>query len=214
MTLFLLLGCAPPRWTPESALAPHRAALDADRNGVVDAAEFERPRWEGPPFASADADGDGDLSTAELLALFRAQSPTGFDGGTPPEDARPGGQPWQVPTREQDVWEVLVWMGDALRSDGDAGADPALVDAAVQSGSLESPESRVALASMQSAWETNGWPWPEGLPRTDSPPTPATGGSDPSSIVSLRVQAELTARRARHRAPSASPPSSAAPGAQ
>ena len=84
--ILLLLACHTPTWTDEGALAPHRARLDRDHDGRVTQGEYDRAAWNGPPFASADADADSDLSSAELLRLVRAQSATAFDqpGADPP----------------------------------------------------------------------------------------------------------------------------------
>lgn len=164
MNLVWLLACAPVAWTPLSALAPHRARLDADGDARVSPAEYARTQADGPPFADFDADGDDDLSTAELLASFRAQSPTAFDGPATSEDAHPGPAPWRLPDAQRDVWEVLVWMGDALRSAGEVGADPVAVDAALRSGRIDSAESRAVLRELEPRWRARGWPWPKGLP--------------------------------------------------
>ncbi|MES2645067.1 MAG: hypothetical protein V4850_36610, partial [Myxococcota bacterium] len=163
MTLLLLLACgreaAPwtPSWTPEGALAPHLARLDTDGDGRVTEAEYTRTRREGPPFATADRSGDGALAADELVWLVRAQSPTTFDGdaaplpaGLDPADrrARTGGA--------RDVWELLTWMGDSLRAAGAPGPDPAAVEAAVNSASLDSAETRAVLAAMRPGWEGLG----------------------------------------------------------
>ena len=104
--LIVLLACSTPRWTEEGALAPHRAAIDTNGDGRVTADEYDRVRWQGPPFSSADGDGDGDLSAAELLTLFRAQSATRFDGAPPEEDARPGTTAGELPPALQDAREA------------------------------------------------------------------------------------------------------------
>jgi hypothetical protein len=114
---------------------------------------------------SADTDRDGDLSVSELGALVAAQSPTHFDGE--PEEAPLGraGAGLQVPKGEaRDVWEVLVWMDDALRAAGEPGLPPDAVAAAVHSGSFTSPASNAAFAVLRPRWEAHGWVWPEGVP--------------------------------------------------
>lgn len=78
-----LAGCADrPRvtWTEASALEGHRRALDANGDGVLDRNEYESTRWNGPPFATADRDGDGQISAVELAWLVRRQSARHFDG--------------------------------------------------------------------------------------------------------------------------------------
>lgn len=190
-----LLGCATPVWTVDGALADHRVVLDADADGRVDAAEYGRTRWEGPSFAGADGDGDGDLSTTELVALFQAQSPTNFDGDPAPQDLRPSQPPWSLPRAQQDVWEVLAWMAEALKAAGRPGPDPVLVDQAVLSGELSSPAGRQALASLQGGWLALGWPWPEGLPLAAEALPPGAPGADSSSAVVARIQAQLRPSR-------------------
>jgi hypothetical protein len=211
-----ITGCEQPQWTAEGALAVHRAALDTDRDGRVSAAEYDRTRWQGPPFASADADNDGDLSASELLVLFQSQSPTSFDGATAPESARLGGQSWSLAPRQQCVWEVLVWMSDALGHAGQAVPDPVLIDTAVLSGDIESPASRRVLAQLQPAWVAQGWAWPEGLPAADpsAPPERATApaGTDPSAAVTARIRANLAELRGNYRSDAA--PSNGSPGVQ
>lgn len=147
-----------PSWTPESALAPHLARLDTDGDGRVTEPEYTRTRRDGPPFATADQDGDGSLAAAELVWLIRAQSPTTFDGDAAP--VPPGLDPGGTRTAgARDVWELLTWMGDTLRAAGDPGPDAAAVEAAVNSGSMTSPETQAVLAEMRPAWERRGWAW-------------------------------------------------------
>jgi len=53
---------------PRNAAARLLAALDTDKDGFISAAEAKAGRWPLPePFPTADADGDGKLSTDELL---------------------------------------------------------------------------------------------------------------------------------------------------
>ncbi len=163
--ILLLLACHTPTWTDEGALQPHRARLDRDHDGRVTQAEYDRAAWNGPPFASADADADGDLSSAELLRLVRAQSATAFDqpGADPPlQRATAAFTP--APVAERDVEEVLVAMVDAVRSVGGPAPDAASLAAAVHSGSLSSLESRAVLEVLRPTWTTQGWAWPEGVP--------------------------------------------------
>ena len=167
--LALLLGCqpavTPARWTAESALAPHRARLDTDHDGRVSAAEYDRTLWNGPPFPSVDRDGDGDLSAAELAALVQAESPTSFDGPARDDPMRRAAANIRLPSdAERDVWELLVWMGDAVRSRGLPGPDPAAVAAAVHSGDLHSAESAAVLGPLRAQWTSLGWTWPAGVP--------------------------------------------------
>lgn len=198
--ILLLLACATPRWTAEGAMGAHLAALDADKDGRVDAAEYGRARWAGPEFAQVDGDGDGAMSAVELLDLYDAQSPTAFDGGAPQEPARMGAQAWAMPAGQPYVWEVLAWMADALGRAGHATPPADVVAAAVASGDLHSPESLRALACIAPEWRAAGWTWPEGLP---TPPAPdaalAAPDADPSAAVTAEVRAHLEMLRTGHR---------------
>jgi hypothetical protein len=161
----LLLACATGPWTEEAALAPHRDRLDADHDGRVSAAEYDRHRWNGPPFATADTDADGDLSAAELTTLVRAQSPTTFDAPLPQPAVAQGQVASSLPSAaEQDLWELFVWMADSLRAAGDPAPDPEAVRLAVRSRRVDSAESRALLDTMRPAWLAHGWAWPAGLP--------------------------------------------------
>lgn len=154
-------GGAEAPWTPESALAPHLARLDTDADGRVTDTEYTRTRRDGPPFATADQDGDGALGAGELVWLVRAQSPTTFDGDALPVRAKiEAPQPRALTGGARDVAEVLVWMGDALRAAGDPGPDPAAVAAAVETGRLDSVETQAVLDAMRPAWTARGWGWP------------------------------------------------------
>lgn len=162
--ILALLACAP-TWTEAGALASHRARLDADGNGRVEAAEYDAHVWNGPLFGTVDRDADGDLSAAELERLIAAQQPTTFDGFSEAEVIHRGGAGIAAPTgTARDTWEVIVWMNDALRAAGEPGLKPEDVAAAVASGTLESPESAAALATLRPQWEAHGWAWPAGLP--------------------------------------------------
>lgn len=162
--ILLLLACAP-RWTPESALAPHRLRFDADGDGRVEAAEYDTHVWNGPLFGTADRDGDGDLSVAELDALVAAQQPTTFDGFAEVELVRRGGAGIVAPTGSaRDTWEVVVWMNDALRAAGEPGVAPDAVAAAVAAGGITTPEAVAVLTTLRPKWESRGWAWPAGLP--------------------------------------------------
>ena len=164
--LVWMFACAPPpSWTEAGALAGHRAWLDTNHDGRVDAGEYEGHLWNGPPMGSADLDGDGDLSAAELSALVVAQSPTHFDGAVESGPVARAGAGVRTPEGEaKQLWEVLVWMDDAERSVGEPGLDPAQVAAAVESGSFTSAPSRAAFAALRPAWSAHGWTWPEGIP--------------------------------------------------
>ena len=85
VVLLVGAGCADgPTWTDATALEGHRQALDANGDGRFSRPEYEAVRWNGPPFATADVDGDGELSAVELARLVRGQSARHFDGTDPP----------------------------------------------------------------------------------------------------------------------------------
>lgn len=163
--ILLLWACHTPVWTETAAMAGHRARLDQDQDGRVEVAEYDKTLWNGPPFASADRDLDGDLSPAELAILVQSQSPNSFDGPhlENPVKAEEGGI--TVPPRsQQDVAEVLAWMGEALASVGQPVPSPESVQAAVQSAAFDSPATISVLAEIHPRWLAQGWSWPQGLP--------------------------------------------------
>jgi hypothetical protein len=188
-------------------LAVHRATLDHDGDGRVGSAEYARTRWQGPSFAGADRDGDGDLSAAELLVLFRAQSPTTFDGQAVADEERPKREALALPAAQQDVWEVLAWMGDALRQAGVGGPDPDWVAAAVWSGSFGSAETHRVLASLRPGWMLQGWRWPDGLPAPEGEVLQAPLDVDPSATILARL-------RLQRLGPQGSASGTSVPGAQ
>ena len=146
-------------------MSGHLPRFDLDKDGRFGAEEYDQVRWNGPPFPSADTDGDGDLSATELATLVRAQSPMSFDGVAFPEALKRAGANLRLPSAEQrDVWELLVWMGDALRSRGRPGPDPDAVALAVRSGDAQSAETRRVLEAIRPEWIAQGWTWPQGLP--------------------------------------------------
>lgn len=84
VAVLLSTGCTDgPTWTDASALEGHRLSLDANGDGQFSRSEYEAVRWNGPPFATADVDGDGFLSAEELARLVRGQSARHFDGTAP-----------------------------------------------------------------------------------------------------------------------------------
>ena len=163
--IWWFFACAAPRWTPEAVLAPEIARLDADHDGTVSRSEYERAAWNGPPFATADADGSGDLSVGELLTLFRTEDAVGFDhpGGSAAVSGA-NGTFVAAPAEARNVAEVITLMADALRAAGDPGPDPQAVFAAVHSGRIDSVETRLVLDTMRLPWLSHGWAWPAGLP--------------------------------------------------
>lgn len=159
--ILLVLACAQGEWTVESAAAPHRARLDSDGDGLVSAAEYDRVAWSSRPFMAADGDGDGDLSTAELVALVELQSATGFDGtSTMASNQRTVGSGVVMGPRQRRLWELLAAMADELRAAGGTPPSPEAIAAAVQSEALDSAETAAVLATLRTEWTRLGWKWP------------------------------------------------------
>lgn len=168
--ILLLLACNSAGWTEDTVMTPHRARFDDDGDGRVTAPEYEARRWNGPPFATADRDGDGDLSPAELAWLVRAQSPTSFDAPQAQPPLALGDVAPNRPTAAQlDVTELLVWMSDSLAAAGSPPLPAPLLDAAVASGRLDSDATRLALGTIGPEWLARGWAWPQGLPPPELP---------------------------------------------
>ncbi len=158
-------GCGAPRWTAEGAAARQLGLLDGDLDGRVSSAEYRAHRYTGPPFGTADQDGDGALSAPELLRLGRGQDGLRFDGAV----ARPTYPAHSVEAAglsapQMAVLEVLGWMSASLAAGGAAPLDSAALRAAVDSGELESAASIACLAEMKPRWTALGRPWPAGLP--------------------------------------------------
>jgi len=59
------------------------------------------------------------------------------------------------------VQELLLWVGDALRAAGRPAPGTGAIEAAIQSGRLDSAETTAVLAAMRPEWEGLGWTWPE-----------------------------------------------------
>lgn len=164
--IFWLTACATaPAWTDTGAVAPLLHTLDRDGDGRVDHAEYDRVRWSGPPFPSADVDGDGALDAGELLRLFRGQSPTAFDGAAPEPPPLVTSHPGHRRTvRQEETLEVLTALADSLRAAGDPAPTADELESAATTAHLDSPECLALLARMRPAWEHHGWTWPTGVP--------------------------------------------------
>lgn len=86
-----LTSCGPPpRYTDEAAVAPALRRLDQDLDGRVTEAEHTRVAFAARPWAEVDTDGDGALSTAELISEIDQSDPVTFFSGERVDDA-PGG---------------------------------------------------------------------------------------------------------------------------
>lgn len=160
MMFWMVLACSHPEWN--EVLKEHRARLDIDHDGRVSAAEYEKTLWNGPPFGSADRDGDGDLSASELEWLIRGQSATAFDGPAGLDPVKQGGAGVEIPPEGvQNMQELLGWMQETLQQAGQTVPDPT---AAMQSGRLDSPETGAWLQQIRGPWMAQGWSWPAGVP--------------------------------------------------
>ena len=163
----LLLAChtAEPRFSEAGALAPTIAATDADGDGALTAAEYERLSYAAVPFDQADADGDGSLEADELAALIRRQDPQTFDNGPPaPPLNREVWAGHQAPPAQLALWELLMF----LRAEVEAAGGPALpsdkaIAAASQSGDVSSAAVQGLLVELAAQHEAAGLVFPEGL---------------------------------------------------
>jgi hypothetical protein len=122
-------ACGGPEWSDERVFAPHVAVLDSNGDGRVTASEYDRTLWNGPPFATADQDHDGQLSPTELAWLTRHQSPTHFDGGGHGAVKSSEGPGRTRSTATQHRIETLVWLHTAANHAGRPALDPALLEA-------------------------------------------------------------------------------------
>jgi hypothetical protein len=165
--MFWLLACSSP-WTREAALAPLVAHLDQNKDGKLDAAEYERVGYAAPRFGTADTDGDGALSVAELDRTVFLQDPITFDGSlerTPPDLSLGPGVSGTLTAQQRLLWELLTCLRDdvrAKRSDLVLPDDLQILQAA-NTGRIDSYEARVVLADLKQAWTEAGLVFPQGL---------------------------------------------------
>lgn len=158
--LFLACGTAD-QWTETAVWAPHLARPDQNHDGGLSPDEFARVASAGTTFELADLDHDGVIQPHELRQLVESQSPTSFDGTGVKAPAPPG-----VPVdssmnvQQRHVWEVLTALADESRRVNGPAISPADFKAAVASGALESPESRVVLEPIRASFDAQGWSWP------------------------------------------------------
>jgi hypothetical protein len=165
-----LLAChREPGWTEPAAVEPALARLDADRDGRVDQAEFDRVAWGGPSFAFADADRDGALSAAELAAALRKVDPLDFDDAPPrgaPDPKLGPGMTGTFTVEQRWLWELLYSLrGEALAKDPAAPvpSDEA-VRAAIATGRVDAAATQAVLVQLRDAWTAVGLTFPAGLP--------------------------------------------------
>jgi hypothetical protein len=194
----LLLACATAPegpWTTERALAPHLARLDADGDGAVRAAEWQRVDDAGLSFEQADVDGDGALAGEELRALLTGLDPVKWYedyGGAGPDansteprnpkrgpnagfagpggmSPRPGGLPEMTPEERARARPTILVL--RILVEEIAAADPTLTlpdpqrVEAAGRAGLDSPEARVLLGELEDLSSRAGLAFPKGLRR-------------------------------------------------
>ncbi len=166
------LGCSVGPWTRAAALNPTVQALDADHNGRLTIAEYERVAYGGPGFAAVDADKDGDVSVTELDAAVTQTDPVLFSmqqrGGPPTGPSNPQSKgPRDVvkrPTHGQ-VWEVLSLLREEVlaRDPSAVVPSPEAILAADTAGGLDGPLAVEALTTLQTASDAAGIEFPASL---------------------------------------------------
>lgn len=140
-----------------------------------DPATFDGEAAPAAPIAVAVPEGVGAGSGAGT-----GESAAGGTGEGAGEGAAGGAA--QPPVGEaRHVQELLLWMGDALRAAGRPAPGTGAIEAAIQSGRLESAETTAVLAAMRPKWEGLGWTWPEeGRGGGSAPGGQPTPGGDPT----------------------------------
>ncbi|MFT5683499.1 MAG: hypothetical protein ACI8RZ_004431 [Myxococcota bacterium] len=151
-------------WTAEAALAP-TAALDGGE--ALTEASYEQRRYAAPPFAEADADGSGALSSAELAALIRIQDPLTFDRSKPMGALSPEtwSKPFSAPALQRSLWELLAFLRAevAAANPGAALPDDDALQAAAATEDLYSQSVQEVLLVLKAGHEASGLVFPEGL---------------------------------------------------
>ncbi|MFZ5480219.1 MAG: hypothetical protein ACOZNI_25875 [Myxococcota bacterium] len=166
----LLVGCdAGAKWTDSEALAPTVKRLDANGDGKVDQAEFERVAWKSPGFAFADVDQDAALSAEELAAAIKKVDPLDFDGADPrgaPHPKLGPGMTGSFTVEQRWLWEVLYSLrGEALAKDPAAPVpSEEALRAAIATGRVDAAATQLVLQQLRAAWTAVGLTFPEGLP--------------------------------------------------
>ncbi len=83
LALAVLPACTtaspPSKWTRDAAYSGIYTTLDQNRDGQVDAEEYDNKAYAAPAFNHADTDQDGTLSQEEIAALITHQDPLIFD---------------------------------------------------------------------------------------------------------------------------------------
>ncbi len=148
-------------WSYRGALAPSLAAMDADGDGRVSAAEYSALALAGPPFTAVDIDRDGAIAPEEFEELVFGQDPLRFDGA-------PLREPWSEdiqdrtvhpdPYEQRTVRDLLRALCELVRT-ADPGAelpDEGAIEAAARTRRLDSPAARAVLDDIRAAAERAG----------------------------------------------------------
>ena len=161
-------------WSHRGALAPTLAAMDADGDGRVGAAEYGALALGGPSFSAVDIDRDGAISPGELAALVFTQDPLRFDGAGLREPWSEDIQARTVhpdPYEQRTVRDLLRALCELVRAADPGAALPgeADIEAAARPRRLDSPASRAVLEDIRAAAERAGAAlpprlFPEGAP--------------------------------------------------
>ena len=171
--LLLLSACQEPllhepKWTYDDALRPTWERLDVNMDGQVRQQEWGPVSYGAPEFSSLDADASGGLSLAEFQEFVRGVDPDGFDGkraNLVPESRQEkavGNQSGKV-LRLRHTFHFLRREVEGVEGVEGLLTTPEEVEAACQTKSLGSPESRAVLKKIRAAWLQAGFTFPEGL---------------------------------------------------
>ncbi|MFZ5480103.1 MAG: hypothetical protein ACOZNI_25280 [Myxococcota bacterium] len=150
--MILLLACSP-AWTPETALAPFLARLDADGDGRATQAEVVPARMPAAAFDAMDADDDGAISVGELETSLRINDPDRWAEGVLDPSAEMAAMLRQEHVGDRsDGWMLQVLREEALARDPAAAVpSPEEMFAAAMAG-RGSPEWEAAIAKLAAAW--------------------------------------------------------------
>ncbi len=147
-------------WEPEAAIRPGLEALDSDDDSTLSAAELQQGSPGPSPIANWDADASGGLDSAELLAMVRGNDPLSFDGvvaaATP--DPSDGKLVFPYPHQVRSIRALFRFMAGQVRQAQPSASPPseAAIEAAAQTGSINSPESLAVAAELVRLYEAAG----------------------------------------------------------
>lgn len=188
MGLLWFLACGGPRFTEVAAIAPTLARLDTDKNGTVTEAEYVAVSFKGFSFAAVDTDSSGDLSAAELLTLVDRSNPADLtyprpapvvmrgqarQGPQKPHGASPA--PRSAPSsgrgvhRSGEARMAALMILESLRAEvlaevpGHGVPSHEELQAAADSGGINTAESRAVLLKLEAAADAVGADFPASL---------------------------------------------------